>query len=146
LLHQTNFHLTDQNESETLNDNAESSNEDVASSDVKQDGTHSDDNASDDLTDQNESVAQNDKAETSNEDVASSESCLKSEEATSSLEVSALSSWASDSFWSATSEVLASLWVSSCLTSEEATSSLEVSALSFWATDIWSSRWQSRNF
>ncbi|MDW3987069.1 GW dipeptide domain-containing protein [Staphylococcus saprophyticus] len=65
--------VADQNESETQDDKAETSNEDVASSDVKQDGTHSDANASDDVTDQNESVAQNDKAETSNEDVASSD-------------------------------------------------------------------------
>ncbi|WP_419744414.1 GW dipeptide domain-containing protein [Staphylococcus sp. LKG3-1] len=65
--------VANQNEPVAQNDKAETSNEDVASSDVKQDGTHSDDNASDDVTDQNESVAQNDKAETSNEDVASSD-------------------------------------------------------------------------
>ncbi|MDW4255626.1 GW dipeptide domain-containing protein [Staphylococcus saprophyticus] len=65
--------VANQNEPVAQNDKAETSNEDVASSDVKQDGTHSDDNASDDVTDQNKSETLNDKAETSNEDVASSD-------------------------------------------------------------------------
>ncbi|MDW4190264.1 GW dipeptide domain-containing protein [Staphylococcus saprophyticus] len=67
--------VANQNEPVAQNDKAESSNEDdVASSDVNQDDTHSDANASDDVKDQNESETQNDKAETSNEDdVASSD-------------------------------------------------------------------------
>ncbi|MGM7691657.1 GW dipeptide domain-containing protein [Staphylococcus saprophyticus] len=65
--------VANQNEPVAQNDKAETSNEDVASSDVKQDGTHSDDNASDDLTDQNESETLNNNAESSNEDVASSD-------------------------------------------------------------------------
>ncbi|PTK04554.1 autolysin [Staphylococcus saprophyticus] len=64
--------VANQNEPVAQNDKAETSNEDVASSDVKQDGTHSDANTSD-VADKNESETQNDKAETSNEDVASSD-------------------------------------------------------------------------
>ncbi|SUM78108.1 bifunctional autolysin precursor [Staphylococcus saprophyticus] len=60
--------VANQNEPVAQNDKAETSNEDVASSDVKQDDTHSDANASDDVKDQNESETQNDKAESSNED------------------------------------------------------------------------------
>ncbi|MDW4419831.1 GW dipeptide domain-containing protein [Staphylococcus saprophyticus] len=72
---------TDENSSDVANQNepvvqsnkVETSNEDVASSDVKQDDTHSDANASD-VADQNESETQNDNAESSNEDdVASSD-------------------------------------------------------------------------
>ena len=63
--------VANQNEPVAQNDKAETSNEDVASSDVKQDGTHSDANTSD-VADKNESETQDDKAETSNEDVASS--------------------------------------------------------------------------
>ncbi|MFD3219828.1 GW dipeptide domain-containing protein [Staphylococcus saprophyticus] len=63
--------VANQNEPVAQNDKAETSNEDIASSDVKQDGTHSDANTSD-VADKNESETQDDKAETSNEDVASS--------------------------------------------------------------------------
>ncbi|WP_210140527.1 GW dipeptide domain-containing protein [Staphylococcus sp. GDX8P107P-1] len=65
--------VANQNEPVAQNDKAETSNEDVASSDVKQDDTHSDANTSD-VADQNESETQNDNAETSKEDdVASSD-------------------------------------------------------------------------
>ncbi|MDT3967041.1 GW dipeptide domain-containing protein [Staphylococcus saprophyticus] len=65
--------VANQNEPVAQNDKAETSNEDVASSDVKQDDTQSDANTSD-VADQNESETQNDNAETSKEDdVASSD-------------------------------------------------------------------------